>query len=79
MYYTLKYVVILINLITLNFKSYKTCVFNFRLYMSIIVVTKVMIPLHHPRLLKKNGKKNDSQLLRSCQTSPVKYVGLLHS
>lgn len=27
---------------------------------------KVMI-LHHPRLLKKNGKKNDTQILQNCQ------------
>lgn len=29
--------------------------------MSTIVVVTGMIPLRHPRLLKKNGKKNDLQ------------------
>lgn len=39
--------------------------------MSTIVVIKVMIPLHHPRLLKERGKSNDLQLLRNCQISPA--------
>lgn len=55
------------------------CVFNFRLCMSTTVVMKVMIPLHLPRLLKKDEKENDLQLLRNCQISPVKYIRLLSS